>query len=318
MGDSLNLSTLVSIVLGVLIILVFAALLFALVRGLQNFRRHGVFGYIRQKIMILFTILPPRKKVWGTIYDSRTKRPIAFAKVKLLDVNNRVLEEHVADSEGRYGFLATPEIFLNRTQRIRIVVTAHGHTFPSRATPTLDGLLYSNLYFGTSLDVNKDLLLSFDIPMDPTHTAASVRTRRAPSIAFGILTALIADIGFFAGVILVPLSFILVPNPFTLGILFLFLGTASLRLWGIIEHPFGVVKDIYTKKAFPFALITLDDTNGKRVAFTVSDERGRYFLLAKKGSYMLTVVTPALVEPMRTVNIPIDSSEGWVTRELIV
>jgi hypothetical protein len=127
-----------------------------------------------------------------------------------------------------------------------------------------------------------------------------------------------ADAGFWLGMIMVPLSFLVNPNPFTFGTLCVFLGTASLRLFGITEHPFGTVKDAKTGAAMPFALMTLNDTAGKRIAFAVSDERGRYFMVVEKGEYTLTVFTPAAIQPPRKAMQTVRAKKGWITREIVV
>ncbi|MCC6404782.1 MAG: carboxypeptidase regulatory-like domain-containing protein [Candidatus Yanofskybacteria bacterium] len=259
-------------------------------------------------------ILPKRKKTWGTVYDSNTKRPIPFAKVQLLDRNKRVLEVRIADREGRYGFLTTPESLMEQSVQVALVASALNYRFPSRAQASVDTFIYNNLYYGDLVTVDDAVLISFDIPMDPEQPSRAPLVVKSPSVALGASVAALADAGFWLGLIMVPLNFVLMPNPFTLGTLFLFLGTASLRLWGIQEHPFGVVIDAATKSAMPFALITLDDMTGRRVAFAVSDERGRYFLVAPRGTYRMTAQTPASVVPPRRSTQTIDIAKGWITR----
>jgi hypothetical protein len=115
---------------------------------------------------------------------------------------------------------------------------------------------------------------------------------------------------------MVPLAFIISPNAFTLGTVFVFLGTASLRVWGITERPFGTISDAKTGIPIPFALITLNDLSGKRVGFAVSDEQGRYFIVAEHGTYELTVFTPATIVPPRQFKGRVDVKKGWLTRPI--
>ncbi|MCC6405337.1 MAG: carboxypeptidase regulatory-like domain-containing protein, partial [Candidatus Yanofskybacteria bacterium] len=255
---------------------------------------------------------------WGTVYDANTKRPIPFARVQLLDRNKRVLETRIADREGRYGFLTTPESLMAQNVQVAIVASASDYRFPSRAPVTIDTFIYNNLYYGDLITVDDRTLVNFDIPMDPERPSTAPLMVKSPSVALGASVAALADAGFWVGLVMVPLNFVLMPNPFTLGTLFLFLGTASLRLWGIQEHPFGVVLDAATGRAMPFALITLDDMTGKRVAFAVSDERGRYFLVVPRGTYRMTTQSSAsVVPPRRTTNI-IEVGKGWITRSLTI
>jgi hypothetical protein len=278
----------------------------------------GIFSFAWQWFVGGMGLLPKRKKTWGTVYDAHTKRPIPFARVQLLDKNKRVLETRIADQEGRYGFLTTPESLMAQNLQISIVSNASQYVFPSQSPATVDAFIYNNLYYGDVVIVNDAALINFDIPMDPVRPSNIPLVIASPSIALGAVTAALADAGFWLGLILVPLNFIMMPGPLTLGVLFLFLGTASLRIWNIQEHPFGLVVDGTTGKPIPFALITLNDLSGKRVAFTVSDERGRYFIVVTQGSYQMTAFTSAAIAPSRQVVQFIEARKGWITRRIIL
>ncbi len=256
---------------------------------------------------------------WGTVYDSITKRPIPFVKLQLLDTQKRVLETRISDRDGRYGFLTTPASLLEQTAHVSIAPTARGYTFPSQAVASVDAFIYDHLYHGEPLEIGGDrTIVNADIPMDPDHPVRAPLLTKSPSVALGITVAAMADIGFWLGLILVPLNVALFPNPFTLGVLFLFLGTASLRVWGITERPFGMVLDRTTRRPMPFALLTLTDRSGARRAFTVSDERGRYVLVVPKGEYDVTVVTSAMVAPARQTTEHIATRRGWLTHTILL
>jgi len=199
---------------------------------------------------------------------------------------------------------------------ISIAPFAKDYTFPSQATPTVDVLVYNNLYRGGDVVVSENRLINFDIPMDPLQKSAQSLATKSPSVALGVSVAAMADIGFWIGLLLVPLNFLVTPNPFTLGLVFVFLGLASLRIWGITEHPFGVILDQQTGKPIPFALITLNDQSGKRVAFTVSDEYGRYVMTVPKGNHEITVT--ASTNPPRQRKRAITTRRGWLTQKITV
>jgi hypothetical protein len=273
----------------------------------------GAFSFAWQRLM---GVLPARKRTWGTVYDANTKQPVPFAKVQLVNEQKRVLETRIADRQGRYGFLTTPDSLLANKVTIAIMVSARGYAFPSRAPVTVDTFIYNNLYYGAPVTVQDKTLVNFDIPMDPLRPSHAPLVVKSPSVALGVTVAMLADAGFWLGAFVVPLNLILMPNPFTLGVLFLFLGTASLRIWGITEHPFGTIKDLTTGTAMPFALVTLNDVSGKRVAFAVSDELGRYFMAVPRGAYELTVVTSASVTPPRQVKEHITAHKGWLTASI--
>lgn len=283
---------------------------------ITSFAVPGIMSFLWQWLKGAMGLLPKRKNVWGTVYDSSTKRPIPYARVQLLDRNHRVLETRIADRDGRYGFLATPESLRNQNIQILILPSVSGYLFPSHTPATVDSFVYSNLYYGNVISVDQETLINFDIPMDPVKAPHTALTPVAPSIVLGASVAAIADAGFWLGVIMVPLAFALAPSSFMFATLCVFIGTASLRLFGVSQHPFGTVVDTQTGHAMPFALITLNELSGKRVAFTVSDEQGRYFMVAPKGTYELTVSTPASIQPTRQFRQTIAVRRGWITGKL--
>ena len=276
----------------------------------------GAGSFVYQWFMGVIGLLPERKKTWGTIYDANTKRPIAFAKVQLLDRNKRVLETRIADKNGRYGFLTTPESLLAQNVQIYILLSHNAYAFPSKTLASVDKLIYGNLYYGELITISEKELINFDIPMDPLKPSRAPLVLTSPSIALGASVAAIADASLWLGLVMVPLNFILRPDFFSFGALCLFLGTASLRLFGLSEHPYGIIRDSQTGRPMPFALITLNDINDKRVAFTVSDESGRYFMVADKGLYKMAIFTPAAIIPQRQSELNIEAKKGWITQEI--
>ena len=77
--------------------------------------------------------------------------------------------------------------------------------------------------------------------------------------------------------------------------------------------------DAMTGKSMPFALITLNDATGKRVAFAVSDEHGRFILSGEKGvPYDVIAYTPANVSPQRTSRLHLSGllGAGWITSKI--
>lgn len=276
-------------------------------------RHSGAVSFAWQR---LIGKLPKRKTTWGVIYDANTKRPIPFAKVQLVNEQKRVLETRIADHGGRYGFLTTPDSLLAKEVRIAIIVSARGYRFPAHTPVSVDTFIYNNLYYGEPVTVRDQMLVNFDIPMDPLKPSNVPLLVQSPSIALGAIAAMLADAGFWLGAFVVPLNLILMPGPVTFGILCLFLGTASLRIWGIREHPFGTILDATTGKAMPFALMTLNDLSGRRIAFAVSDERGRYFMAIPRGTYELTIVTSASIARPRQIKQRITARKGWLTKSL--
>ena len=257
-----------------------------------------------------------RAKPWGTVYDAFTKKPIPFAKVKLMDEHSRVLETKIADKEGRFGFLVSAQTLTEEGVKIQLSAEKKGYRFPSgRVTPPKDTILYDNVYVGGIKVIQTKEAANFDLPLDPEKTELK-EAIKAPARKMHNFLARLADIGFWFGLVTAPLAYLSDPNLFSFIILILFLVLAFFRVFGLKERPYGLIVNQETKNPMSFALITLNDKLGHRKGFTVSDEQGRYFLVTEKGDYDLNVFTPANVQPPRTVKKELYTKKGWITEEV--
>jgi hypothetical protein len=263
--------------------------------------------------------LKKKARVWGTVYDSQTKRPIPLAKTELLDASGRVLETRYADRDGRYGFLLSPsQLHGGEEVQISVRIQKSGYRFPSELSLSgTDYFVYDRLYQGGNITVQSDSVLNFNIPVDP------IGDMRTSSVGFGRsltgpLVERLLNIGFYLGLIFVPLNLYLAPNTKNLIILILFVGANLFRL---LAHyrPYGKTVDAATGKSLPFALVILNEPDGRRAAFAVSDEYGRYILSAEKDhEYELVAHTPANVAPQRETRERIRLKSGWMTRTVEV
>jgi hypothetical protein len=123
---------------------------------------------------------------------------------------------------------------------------------------------------------------------------------------------------FYAGLIAVPLNFAFMPSQKNLIILLLFFAANAYRIF-VVYRPYGVVRDASNGQALPYALVTLNTTDGTRVGFAVSDEYGRYILSGRSDlSYDITAFTPANIQPQRsaTKRVPHLTRRGWATVKL--
>lgn len=267
--------------------------------------------------------LKKRPRVWGTVYDARTKHPIPFARVQIFDEANRVLETRFADRDGRYGFLLSMEGTQQEVRRVKVVAAREGFSFPSRLVkPGTDYLVYEHPYFGELIEVAGQSAVTYDIPMDPAVVEG--RPARPPFAAvISKSWETVLNIGFYAGLVLVPYNMILHPNTTNFIIGGVFFGANAFRVFKMYR-PYGHVKDIAGGQTVPFSLVTLHDQEGKRLSFSVSDEEGRYFLSTRgEQDYQVRVHTPANMIPPRsaTEELPSDSKEikqGWITKKLNV
>lgn len=102
-----------------------------------------------------------RRRLWGVIYDARSKQPVELAVVRLFDQeHHKLLETRVTPKSGRYSFLAEPgEYYLE--------VTKEGYHFPTRIVAGSIDNEYVNLYRGEILKLHSgQSLIAPDIPVD--------------------------------------------------------------------------------------------------------------------------------------------------------
>lgn len=262
-----------------------------------------------------------RPKVWGVIYDSNTKRPIPLAKIELVDSTGRVLETRYADRDGRYGFLTSPSSMHAHELRVRIRAQKSGYAFPTvRSAAGTDFVVYRNAYRGDEVVLHGDALVKYDIPVDPL-----VRGHASLGWSVWHLFRTLIDklllLGFYIGLVVVPLNLWLLPNTTNIVIFTIFFLVNGIQMF-VMHRPYGVTLDALTGKRLPYALVTLNDLQGNRVGFAVSDEQGRFILSGEQNKdYELVAFTPANISPQRTVRVGIRglkrlSTRAWITTNI--
>jgi sugar lactone lactonase YvrE len=279
----------------------------------------STFGFATQT---LWTVLGLKRKprIWGVVYDATTKHPIPYAKVDLFDSSGRLLETRFADRDGRYGFLTSAETVQQKKIEVRLKPRASGYVFPTTRVDVsgTDYFVYDHLYNGELLAIQAGTFFTHNIPMDPERGRSRRFSEYFPILSLGSTTAWLLNLAFFVGLVTVPLLYWQHPTALNLVILIVFLAVNSFRFLGGLYRPFGFIRDAKTGKPLPYALVTLNNSSGERVAFSVSDDRGRYFLTSTAGRYSLQAFTPANVSPQRTVSMPVNTKKGLVASTIRV
>ncbi|MEK7638484.1 MAG: hypothetical protein AAB375_03620 [Patescibacteria group bacterium] len=258
-----------------------------------------------------------RTKVWGVIYDSTTKRPIPLAKIELLDSSGRILETRYGDRDGRYGFLTSPASLHAPELRVRIRVQKPGYAFPSMQNISgTDFVVYDNIYRGGELVLQGDALVHYNIPLDPA-VAGSVALKKVGWSLLGSIGNRLLSFGFYIGLVAVPLNLYFLPNATNIAIFTVFFLVNAIQLL-VLHRPYGVTLDALTGKRLPFTLVTLNDLQGNRVNFSVSDEHGRFILSGEQGKdYEILAYTPANTIPQRSIRLRVRGLKRLVTRAWI-
>ncbi len=258
-----------------------------------------------------------RRRVWGVVYDSTTKRPIPYAQVDLRDQSNRILETRYADRFGRYGFLTAPSSLHQKAVQVALNPRSPQYRFPSQIVTTdPDFIVYDHVYKGGLLTITKDVLVNYNIPLD-----ARARATKTPSLTGSFLSRSLTTLlnaGFWIGVVTTPLNVLLFPSALSISVFVFFVLANGFRISLDLYRPYGLVYDATTHKPLSYALVTLTKPNGDRASFAVSDEQGRYFLIADPGTYTLSIFTPAQTQPPRSQQLPLTTKKGWIREKVQV
>jgi len=219
---------------------------------------------------------------WGLVFDAYTKVPVANAVVSLINSKGRVVETAVTDEQGRYGFLAREGIYAMK-------VTKGKYTIQKKYS--VDSL-YGSLYTGDTITVT-DETVALNIALDPGSFNWSVFAERLLKRYVSIFSIVKRD--FFFIVYVVGFVFtsgvaIIFPSILNSIILVLYIGIFIYSVFWK-KKSYGVLHNEKSKTPIPFVTLSLfrEKDPEKRVAFSVTDTLGRYFILGENGRYILKI-----------------------------
>ena len=252
---------------------------------------YDIYLLILRGIGALFDFLGIRRKrrPWGTVFDSVTKRPIDPAYVTVYRDDKKIASA-ITDIDGRYGFLVPSGVY-------RLTVEKTHYHFPSRllAGKTEDEL-YSDLYFGGPINIGKNEPLAFNVPLDPVNfdwnefsKGSDIALKR--SFDRELIRSRIYRIFSTTGLVFAVGVMVFAPSLFNLAVLLVYLGLRAFghkqlsRYRGLV-----VIRKQITGEPIPFAIVRvfLAGAN-KEVKTLVADQYGRIYFLVRPGAYYLTV-----------------------------
>ena len=244
-----------------------------------------------------------RKKTWGLVYNSVTKKPVSGAIVILFSKSGN-LYTTFTNNEGRFGFL--PE----KGDTYQIRVEKSGYTFPSEVVlSNTDGYIkhvYQQSQTFIITEENPNIQVS--LPLDPRLTAYLKTIARIKNVIgqFWDNLAVYLLLGFL---VLSGFSMIINPNFLnsTLFAMYLLITAVNLkqrleraRTWGVVESSYGqritnATIKLYrtTKHGDKDELYTTTSTNG----------RGRYQFVPEYGYYILEVKHPDIQKYQSLVSV---------------
>lgn len=253
-----------------------------------------------------------RRKDWGTVFNSITKKPVDLALVRLYNVaTNRLIVSRVTDKYGRF-------IFFAQEGKYTIKVEKKGFVYPSEilAGKKSDGQ-FLDLYFGEEINIPKGSVgtIASNIPIDPDKNNQITDKQAIAKFRKEHLAASLS----LAGPIFALVYLFIYPSIFSLLILalhiLLLLLFKRLAAKPQGKRSWGKVFDLANRKSLSQAVIRIFSPEyGRMLEFYVTDNRGEYGFLVENNKYYLTASKDGYVQ----AQTPIIDLTGKTIEEAVV
>ncbi len=240
-------------------------------------------------LLLTFLGLRKRRKSWGTVYDSVTKRPLDPACVTAIDELGKEVSDSITDLDGRYGFLLPPGTYTLRAEKTN-------YLFPSKRMGGVQiDEMYVGLYYGAPITVKSGQVIELNIPMDPlafdwnefAKEKQLLSNFHAPNER---TSAFIQGIFFFAGIVLTIFSIINSPTTFNFIILIAYILLSLFYVFGSKGRSSGTVRDVRTGQPLSFSLIKVYGSDKSTIIKSVvADAEGRYYCLVPPGDFTVEI-----------------------------
>lgn len=228
-----------------------------------------------------------RKKKWGFVYDSVTKKPIARAVVRLIEqATGKVIDTAVSDAKGILRLSASPGTYV-------VQVVHPAYKFPSELVKLPSDGGYANVYRGEPLTIKEtQTTLLVSIPLDPLELTPAMK-RKVQGMSFienagnyGSLTILTV------GMIYSSYAALMYPHAFN----YLAVGVYSVLLLSKAALVFIKPKVAGTVRTSNGKLVSgveigLFDAEFKTLVYrTFTNAKGQYTFFVNNGIYLLKIM----------------------------
>lgn len=270
---------------------------------LFNFPFRDIFYFLFSSFLE-FLGIRKRRRPWGVVYESLSKKPIAGAVVKIIEADSlRVKETRITDNEGRFGFLVGKGIY-------NLTVIKNGFSFPSQKinlnAKESDGY-YPKVYLGGNLKV-KEGFLGLNIPLDmlvEEQTQSRLLLLRFIRFFERIRLPIL-----IIGTVLALVNFYLFRSVVDFIIILVYLFLWALEIWNLRRiKPYGQVED-KEKKPLDLAILRFFRVeNSKLVITCITDSHGRFYALLSEGKYYFTAMKGGYL-PYKSKKIGVSRVQG--------
>lgn len=211
-----------------------------------------------------FFAIAGRKKLFGQILDSKTKKPLPGAQVSLLRPDTRrVLDVQTTDQYGRYYFIA------NTNQPYLLTVKKEGFDYWEQV---LHYKINRRVYLGEILENDVPLLRD---KFKKTKLMKALEAIRVPLLIIGSVSAL--------GIFIQQQSTL----TWSLGVYYILAWILEIYI-RMQPRPFGLVVAATTNEPLSLVVVRIYNNVHKLVETVIGDEQGRFKTLLKPGRYSFT------------------------------
>lgn len=235
-----------------------------------------------------------RKKIpFGYVYDSQTKDPITNAVVRIFK-GKELVETTVTDSNG---------VFLSKLDigEYLIEVRKGGYIFPSDIIRTKEDYPFTNVYIGGVFKKVRSSDITVNIPLDSKELSGCNKLVGIMRSLFSWVLA-IFNVGLFAfGVLLLIYTYYKFPDRFSWIMVLLYIPALYFLSQSIFRKVvrYGRVLDKEGKPVTNTEVLLLEKEFNEVVDKRVTDSRGRYRFVCKKGIFDIMVGKEVLVENLK-------------------
>ena len=239
-------------------------------------------------------------KTWGTVFNSISKNPLDLSSVRLIDTDtDKIVKSTVTGKNGNY-------LFLTQIGKYRLEAHKQGFVFPS-----IFGKKDSGNYTGSPIAIkSENSVVDKQIPLDPESgapNAAKFRLKkwhRRLGRAVGIVAPFLSALALF-----------FVRTWWTWGLLVLHvvLLLIFLRLTKKDKNKkFGKIYSDKNKMIGGAVVSLIKKPYDKRIAYTVTDIFGRYFLPVAAGEFTITVEKKGFSKKSIDVNFTSEQEKSGI------
>jgi uncharacterized repeat protein (TIGR01451 family) len=251
-----------------------------------------------------------KRKGWGIIYNSITKKPLDLAIVRLYNSETKKLvRTRVTDRLGRYQFIVKPGNYY-------IEVDKKEFAFPSKLLDNqqTDGQ-FLNVYYGGDIQITEEGVINQPIAVDPNKKDLS-----NSAVIKRFVLRRVQTVFTLLGPVLALISLVISPSWWIFGLL-----VAQIVMFVVFKRlatgqkptSFGTVMDKLKKNPLGRAVVRVFDTKFHKLLDTrITNGKGKYAFLVGNDVYYMTSEKNGY-HPHRTDKVDLTSEEsGYLAEDI--